>query len=377
MLSASLLLALLQPILTSAAYSPVREYSGKTFFDRWDYYGDVDNTTWGNVTYLDRPTAASTKLTEVNAAGNAIIRVDNVATIEAAELVHRNSIKITSQDTYGLGSVIVVDMLHLPYGCSVWPSLWLLGTGQTWPAAGEIDIIEGINMYDKNQFSLHTTEGCTQAPNTAQVGKTITKDCLSQSGTNHNGCITEETKPNSLGKGFSDAKGGVYAIQIDASGVYMWFWGRAELPPSISAAKSDSTIDLADWGSPSAAYPASTCNITQFFQPQKIIFDITLCGDWAGVPALYSNTCPGECIASNIIGPGSPTYDNAFFEISYIRAYGPEGKGSGPASDNDTSGTKSADTGGPSGSSSATSLAQGLSGYLSAVVTLLFSFGLF
>jgi hypothetical protein len=173
-----------------------------------------------------------------------------------------------------------------------------LGTGQTWPAAGEIDIIEGINMYDKNQFSLHTTEGCTQAPNTAQVGKTITKDCLSQSGTNHNGCITEETKPNSLGKGFSDAKGGVYAIQIDASGVYMWFWGvclsagplvhiitatilqRAELPPSISAAKSDSTIDLADWGSPSAAYPASTCNITQFFQPQKIIFDITLCGDW-------------------------------------------------------------------------------------------------
>ncbi|KAJ7260640.1 glycoside hydrolase family 16 protein [Mycena rebaudengoi] len=358
MLSASLLLALLQPILTSAAYSPVREYSGKTFLIAGITTATSITLHGGMSPILIDRLPLLRNLTEVNAAGNAIIRVDNVATIEAAELVHRNSIKITSQDTYGLGSVIVVDMLHLPYGCSVWPSLWLLGTEQTWPAAGEIDIIEGINMYDKNQFSLHTTEGCTQAPNTAQVGKTITKDCLSQSGTNHNGCITEETKPNSLGKGFSDAKGGVYAIQIDASGVYMWFWGRAELPPSISAAKSDSTIDLADWGSPSAAYPASTCNITQFFQPQKIIFDITLCGDWAGVPALYSNTCPGECIASNIIGPGSPTYDNAFFEISYIRAYGPEGKGSGPASDNDTS-------------------AQGLSGYLSAVVTLLFSFGLF
>ena len=29
-------------------YNPVREHSGSTFFDRWTYYGDVDNTTWGD-----------------------------------------------------------------------------------------------------------------------------------------------------------------------------------------------------------------------------------------------------------------------------------------------------------------------------------------
>ena len=28
-------------------YVPLREYAGSTFFDRWDYYGYIDNTTWG------------------------------------------------------------------------------------------------------------------------------------------------------------------------------------------------------------------------------------------------------------------------------------------------------------------------------------------
>ena len=32
---------------TRALYYPLREYSGSTFFDKWDYYGFVDNTTWG------------------------------------------------------------------------------------------------------------------------------------------------------------------------------------------------------------------------------------------------------------------------------------------------------------------------------------------
>ncbi|TFK33201.1 hypothetical protein BDQ12DRAFT_691529 [Crucibulum laeve] len=31
----------------SAIYMPVREYAGTSFFDRWDFYGFYDNTTWG------------------------------------------------------------------------------------------------------------------------------------------------------------------------------------------------------------------------------------------------------------------------------------------------------------------------------------------
>jgi hypothetical protein len=56
-----------------------------------------------------------------------------------------------------------------------------------------------------------------------KVGKTLGSNCLSIAGTDHNGCVTEETKPNSFGKGFAQAGGGAYAVQIDVSGIYIWY----------------------------------------------------------------------------------------------------------------------------------------------------------
>ena len=31
----------------NAIYNPLIEYAGSTFFDKFSYYGNVDNTTWG------------------------------------------------------------------------------------------------------------------------------------------------------------------------------------------------------------------------------------------------------------------------------------------------------------------------------------------
>jgi len=85
-------------------------------------------------------------------------------------------------------------------------------------------------------------------------------------------------------------------------------------------------MDPATWGIPSAAYPSSTCNITELFPPQQLVLVTTLCGSWAGIPDIYASTCPpvapvNSCYADNIIGPGSPKYDNAYFEIAYLRTY--------------------------------------------------------
>jgi len=110
-----LLLLFLATSQTRALYYPLREYSGSTFFDKWDYYGFVDNTTWGesprlflfvqiptyllakgNVTYQDRANATSKGLTFTNAAGNAIIKVDNTTTLVAAPpgtVVNRDSVR--------------------------------------------------------------------------------------------------------------------------------------------------------------------------------------------------------------------------------------------------------------------------------------------
>ncbi|KAF7321163.1 GH16 domain-containing protein [Mycena chlorophos] len=316
----------------AAIYYPVREYSGNTFFDSWSFYDNVDDTTWGNVTFVGEATANSTQLISVNSAGNAIIRVDDTDMVAAATLIHRNSVSTSSFLSFaewrlmgGAGSDYLAGYVWGGQcycrgfrAFAVWPSFWLLGQG-LWPNAGEVDIIEGINLADANQFSMHTTAGCTQPANVTQTGKTTVNNCLDVSGTNNNGCITVATEPNSLGEGFATAGGGVYAVQMDVNGIYMWFWSRSDIPKSISGSTATSTLEVSDWGTPSAAYPATTCNITEFFQPQQMILDITLCGLWAGVPSIYAQTCPGTCI-DNIIGNGS-VYANAYFEIPYIRTY--------------------------------------------------------
>lgn len=42
-------------------------------------------------------------------------------------------------------------MVHVPHGCSVWPSAWV--TSSDWPTGGEIDIYEAVNLQTTNQVS--------------------------------------------------------------------------------------------------------------------------------------------------------------------------------------------------------------------------------
>ncbi|KAJ2967308.1 hypothetical protein NUW54_g13539 [Trametes sanguinea] len=72
---------------------------------------------------------------------------------------------------------------------------------------------------------------------------------------------------------------GVWATQFDVSGINIWFWTRKSVPDSVTNAKD--TIDTSSWGTPSAAWPASSCDIPKFFDAQQLVIDITLCGDWA------------------------------------------------------------------------------------------------
>ncbi|KAJ7155085.1 glycoside hydrolase family 16 protein [Mycena filopes] len=335
----------------AAQYYPYVEYSGTTFFEGWNFYGAIDNTTWGNVTYVDYADATAESLAFVNAAGNAIIKVDNTSTVLGDGIQYRKSVRLTSQAHFDVGTLFVIDALHMPYGCSVWPSIWLNGVleeGQVWPAAGEIDLIEAINLFDHNQMALHSYAGCVQPANVTQLGKSIIKNC---NDTSSSGCTVAETKANSYGPGFNTANGGAFGLQFDVAGVFMWFWSRLDIPASITHATSTSTMNISDWGLPSAAYPAAGCNITEFFPAQELVVDITLCGLWAGFPSIYAQDCPGTCFATNIAGNGS-NYAQAYFEIPAIRTYSLDPNA------NKSIGVEQT-TGAASGSPSATSAASG------------------
>ncbi|KAK0436500.1 concanavalin A-like lectin/glucanase domain-containing protein [Desarmillaria tabescens] len=317
----TLILLFSRILFCRALYAPLREYAGQSFFSGWNFPGYYDNTTLGSVIYVDQTTAFKNKLAYVNNAGNAILRVDNFTNVTDTGAIYRDSVKLISQDLYPLGSLVTIDMIHMPYGCSVWPSFWTFGgTDLEWPMFGEIDIVEGINLITDNQMSLHHNDSsCVQPPNPGQSGKTVNTGCSDQGG--GVGCRVSETKPNSFGEGFSKNGGGVFALKFDVSGAFIWFWPRQNIPNSITSAISTSNMDTTDWGLPSASYPSSGCDLQKLFKPQKLILDITLCGGWAGIPSIFHTECSGQCVQDFVLGPGSPKYDNAWFEISYIKTY--------------------------------------------------------
>ncbi|ESK91857.1 glycoside hydrolase family 16 protein [Moniliophthora roreri MCA 2997] len=209
---------------------------------KWDFNNGIDNTTKGNVQYVNQNVATQQKLAFVDpSSGYAIVRVDNNTKIEAGSSIHRNSIgtisprllvtnlicqfpgvKITSKDAYPIGSLIIIDAIHIPYGCSVQPAFSILGTEMAWPYAGEIDIIEGRNGVGNNSMAMHTGASCSQTSDifqTAQIGKTLDKDCGTAVGRK-----VEETKANSFGAGFAQA-GGAFLPLRSAFPVFFYGFG--------------------------------------------------------------------------------------------------------------------------------------------------------
>lgn len=289
-----------------AAYNLIKEYQGTNFFSGWEFYGNYDNLTNGDVTYVDQANATSSKLAYVNDAGHAIIKVDNTSVVPWND--KRNSVRIETLDYFPIGTILLFDAVHVPYGCSVWPSFWT--KGPNWPAGGEIDVLEAVNLMPANQMAIHTSSGCTVSG----------VDCSQGSG-----CTVSEKQDNSYGQAFATAGGGVWATQFDTTGINIWFWSRNNIPDSVKNATT--TIDPSSWGTPSAAYPSdSSCNISNFFTPQQLVLDITLCGDWAGAAAIYEQTCgvngqvnATSCYLENVINSGN--YSSAYFEISYVKAF--------------------------------------------------------
>jgi hypothetical protein len=313
------LLCLMLPALVSATqYNIAKEWSGASFFDGWDFYGNYDNLTEGDTIFVNASEAANSKLAYVDSSTNhAIIKVDNTSTVPYN--YKRNTVRITTQDRFTVGSVWVADMYHVPFGCSVWPAWW--SWGPDWPAGGEIDTFEGVNQVTMNQMALHTEPGCTQvSPN--QTSTLVNSTDCSYAANANQGCIVQTPTTASYGAGFASAGGGVFITEFAETGISIWFFSRPQVPSVLSS--NSSTVDTSNFGTPVANWPTGGCNIDEFFAAQYLIFDITLCGEYAGVASVFNETCTGTCYDYVI---GSPSnYDSAYFEISYVRVFSQLGK---------------------------------------------------
>ncbi|KAL8292687.1 hypothetical protein RQP46_001299 [Phenoliferia psychrophenolica] len=296
------------PTKTSGPFKLTQDYSGSSFMDGWDFFNYPD-PTHGQVNYVDGNTAYAKNLVEVTSDDTTILRVDNSSWLDYG--ANRDSVRITSKKTFSEGSLVIFDAVRMPYGPTTWPAFW--SVGQNWPAGGEIDIVEQVQNSVQNQMTLHTTSGCTLAQPMAATGDVLVENC--DGAVNGNtGCGVLDTSTKSYGSAFNAVGGGVFAMHWDAYGISIWSFERSKIPADISAGYP--AFD--NWGQPSANWASSTCSMDHFGD-QTLVFDITLCGDWASavpLPAGISGTC-----MSNVQNPAN--YDNALFEINSVKVYSP------------------------------------------------------
>ncbi|KDE04380.1 hypothetical protein MVLG_05172 [Microbotryum lychnidis-dioicae p1A1 Lamole] len=312
----ALLLAALKVSQVNAAYSLYKDYSGSSFFDDWTFYGKYDNLTHGDTIWVNQ--SASAQLAYVNSAGRAIIKVDNTSTVPYNG--KRDSVRITTNTNFGIGSLWVFDAYHVPYGCSVWPALW--SVGPNWPLNGEIDTFEGVNLQATNQYAIHTDTGClVNSPPNTMTGNLTYTNCSAYSNYNE-GCTISDPRATSYGADFAANGGGVWATELASTGIKIWFFPRASVPSDLLVTNKNAQPDPSGWGLPAANYPSQpSCDISTYFGPQQLTIDITLCGDWAGQAAVYSQTCTlkQSCYLDSVLNPS--TYNTAYFELDSVRVY--------------------------------------------------------
>ncbi|GAA6025923.1 hypothetical protein JCM8202_005786 [Rhodotorula sphaerocarpa] len=313
---AALLLSVSAPPQVQAAYSLQTLHQGKSFFDGWNFWGNRDNLTNGAVYYVGENDSARQSVAYLNEAGNVILKADNSSSLAYGGL--RNSVRITTDAAYDIGSLFVMDAYHVPFGCAVWPAFWT--HARSWPSGGEQDIFEGVNLATSNQGALHTVVGCTvknTQTNVTQSGTLTFADCDYSVAANH-GCTYQDSRNASYGQPFADAGGGIFVAETSSDAISMWFFPRAEVPADLR--DPNGTPDPTSWGLPWAYYPSKSCAINQYFAPQQITINIGLCGDWAGQPGVFSPTCGTGSCANYVLDPSH--FDDAYFEIASVRVYG-------------------------------------------------------
>ncbi|KAJ7511897.1 hypothetical protein B0H11DRAFT_2268864 [Mycena galericulata] len=311
-------------------YTLSQDLSGANFFNAFKYNESaIDFNNFGNVHFLSQAAAVQANLTYVDSSGHVIVKVDNTTSGVGNDQFGRNTVYLESNELMTIGSLLIFDANHIPFGCSVWPSLFT--QGQVWPQQGEIDIIENVNLATDNRFSLHVgADNCVQPTSAAsnQTGTISTangdiSNCTvtPSTGTNTIGCVVTETKPNSFGSGFASQGGGVFAVLWDTTGIAMWYFPRASVPSDIADTASPGPQPTT-WGKASAWYPASSCDPgSATFGPQIITLYVDICGAFAGQASVFAQTCSQVAPNCSSLVPDPTNYNDAYWDINYLRVF--------------------------------------------------------
>ncbi|TRM69606.1 glycoside hydrolase family 16 protein [Schizophyllum amplum] len=308
--------------LAQQQYSLVDAFAGPAFYDAfvWETFSDP---THGRTNYVDIGTAISNNLSYATPS-KFVMRADYTHVVPASAR-GRDSVRITSKTAYTEG-LYILDLSHMPTGCATWPAWWTFSRNGPWPSGGEIDIIEGVNQNTANLASLHTAPNCKMSKARQQTGSTVSNDC--DTNVNYNqGCGTSFIKANSYGPAFNAQGGGYYVLSRTENEISVWFWSRTDPSVPHEVSQSSQMIRIPSpgptWGTPDATFPLSNnggdCDYQSHFDPHHIIFDLTLCGDWAGTAFATSGCGLSSC--EDYVNNNPASFVEAYWEINSLRIY--------------------------------------------------------
>jgi hypothetical protein len=310
---------------------------------------DVD-PTYGFVTYVDQKVASGTSL-----GGPLVSTTDDQAYMGVdywnsyPKNTGRPSVRVKTQTAYNYG-LFVLDLEHMPANtCGSWPAFWT-SSDAAWFAEGEIDIIENINEITYSAETLHTggdLYGCQVAGNIKgyeQTGTGTTYNCQdnatqSNYGSQYatQGCSANNNIANTYGDAFNSNKGGVYVMEwtkgSSQSGngvISIYSFPRGSIPADITSGKPDTSL-WASQGILPVFTTAGGCNTDKYFSNQKIIFDTTFCGAWAGQQQFWEQTsCYKQskpdgsskwptCI--DYVAANPTAYKDAYWMVNSLKVY--------------------------------------------------------
>ncbi|KAI9047241.1 hypothetical protein LZ554_008694 [Drepanopeziza brunnea f. sp. 'monogermtubi'] len=319
------------PDYATQTYALSETFSGDGFFsDNFDYFTGYDPTA-GHVHYVPAEMAASYNLTYASPS-SAVLRVDtscpsgsllpqsalknsnndHLLTSESSvdASTGRFSVRVTSKKQYGLNTLFIFDVKHSPMGCGTWPALWLTDPSN-WPTNGEIDVMEAVNTIGAsyNQMTLHTSSGCSmKSVKRKESGSVIASNCANTTSDNA-GCGVNAGADTTFGSTFNARGGGVLALELREAGIRMWQFARAVVPPDVWSSRPDPN----GWGTATADFPNTDCDIGKHFRNQSIVANIDLCGTWAGATSTYSEHCPGTCV--DHVSINNTAFTDAYWEF--------------------------------------------------------------
>lgn len=277
-----------------------------------------------------------------------------------------DSFRFTSKPYYNLNEkvkqILFVFKGKLPSGMGIWPAWWLNGSRQAewlytgedvvndemldkysgkgryyetpspvnctdWPAAGEVDIIETINGDNLIHNTIHT---CPQMCDSEWNGNGVIINCANGNETDPNaGCSGEPYEV--------DSPEGTFACywQENSLKFYYWkpsedvrfeggplsknpnpeIWNKRNLKNSVRFSDGGTGCDESihqEWQCTSCEC-YNECNFVNL----KMIFNITLCGKWAGRNFDDTESSLNNC-KSYIANDGVKYIDDQYFRIEFV-----------------------------------------------------------